>query len=310
MRWPGLCILVVAAIYFLWMSRSARAVAAARRNLDRHLEPGDGGTPVLRGRGLLAQARRRIEKTRAASRAREQLNASGLAIRWSVFMPTWLAAALLLPLSSFLMTGSILAAPPALLAALVLPGKALKMLGHARVRKSQEQCDTLAADLTLFLRSGIPVEDALSLCARDAFPPVSDAIARFQSDVALGAGVDTALLDLVGALDNRDLQLIARAMVTSRETGSEISHIMDTIGETVRERSAIRRELESQTVQRRISGRVVAALPLIFLGISALVSRSVISVLLGTTPGLIILMVAVLLDAAGFLWINKILDIK
>jgi Flp pilus assembly protein TadB len=59
-----------------------------------------------------------------------------------------------------------------------------------------------------------------------------------------------------------------------------------------------------------LSGRVVAALPLIFLALSALVSKSTLGVLIGSTPGLIILVVALCLNAAGFLWIRKILDIE
>ena len=133
---------------------------------------------------------------------------------------------------------------------------------------------------------------------------------RFQSDVALGSDVGASLLELVADFDNRDLELIAQALVTSRDTGSEISGIMDTIGEAVRERASIRRELATQTVQGRMSGRVVAALPLIFLALSVLVSRNTLRTLVGTTPWLIILVVGVGMNVAGFLLIRKILDIN
>jgi tight adherence protein B len=85
---------------------------------------------------------------------------------------------------------------------------------------------------------------------------------------------------------------------------------MEAVGEALRERVAIRRELHTQTIQSRLSGHIVAALPLVFLGLSAMISRGTLSVLFGTVPGLLMLTAAVVLDTLGFLWIRRILDIK
>jgi tight adherence protein B len=177
-------------------------------------------------------------------------------------------------------------------------------------RAAREQCDRLASDLALHLRCGIPVDEAVALCARDLGPPLSEALHRYLGEVALGANAGDALIELVRSLDSQDLELIALAAVTSRETGSDIRSVMGSVGEAVRERAAIRRELLTQTVQGRMSGRIVAGLPFIFLALSALVSRGTISVLLGTVPGVIMLSAAATLDVLGFLWIRKILDIK
>lgn len=311
MRWLGLCVLAAFAVLFLWMSRHGRAAGVARRNIDRHLpDETEGRGSGARSWPFFGRLSRRLEKTRVSTRLREQLEESGLPIGWEVLWRAWLAGIVMLPLGAYLLTGSLLAIPAALAAALSLPGAVLRLVGRSRSARARERCDALAADLALFLRSGIPVEDALGLCASDTVPPVSGAIVDFQSQVALGASVDGAFIELASALDHRDLLLIAQAIVTSHETGADIGGIMDIIGEAVRERSAIRRELASQTVQGRLSGRVVAALPLLFLGLSALVSRGTLSILLGTTPGLIMLAVAVVLNVLGFLWIKKILDIK
>jgi tight adherence protein B len=311
MRWLGLAALAALSVYFFWLNRHARFASSARRQLERHLSAEQG--PDARPRRRRAGAGRVslwLEKTRVSSRLRERLEDSGLPVRWAVLWRAWLVALVVLPLAACLLARSLAVAPLALAAAFVLPGAALRALARKRKRKTADECDVLAADLSLYLRSGIPVADAVVLCVRDSGPPVSDAVAHFQADLGLGASVDAAFIELATALDNRDLQMIAQAMATSQETGADVSRIMDTIGEAVRERSAIRRELASQTVQGRLSGRVVAALPLIFLGLSALVSRSTLAVLLGTTPGLIILVVAVVLNVLGFLWIKKILDIK
>jgi tight adherence protein B len=306
-RWLGLAAVAALAVYLLWVGRSARSAADARGNITRHLVSDDVAADRKPRSRLLGW----LEGRRASSALRDLHSSSGIPVSWHALLGCWLAALILLPVAAFLLTSSLFALPAGLAVALALPGLAMKLLAMSRQRRAREECDRLAADLALFLRSGIPVAEALGLSARGLWSPtLVEAIERFQSDVALGSDVGASLVELVGELGNRDLELIAQAMVTSRETGSEISGIMDTIGEAVRERSSIRRELSTQTVQGRMSGRVVAALPLIFLTLSILVSRNTLRVLVGTVPGLVILVVGVSMNVAGFLWIRKILDIK
>ncbi len=172
------------------------------------------------------------------------------------------------------------------------------------------QCDLLVASLTTYMQCGVPFEEALSLCVQDLLPPVREHLLRFSSQLELGADVPHALAELVRALDSRDFELVAMAAVTSRETGSDIRSVMRALGEAARERAAIRRELDTQTIQGRLSGRIVAGLPLIFLSLSCAVSRGTLSVLFGSPAGILMLAAAGVLNLFGFLWIRKILDVE
>lgn len=174
----------------------------------------------------------------------------------------------------------------------------------------EKQSEALASDLTLYLRCGIPLDEAVAVCAQGLGPPLSEPLRRYRTEVSLGADPAAALLELVRPLGSGDLELIALAAVTSRETGSDIRRVMDGVGEAVRDRAAMRRELEAQTVQGRISGRIVAGLPLVFLALSALVSRGTVAALLGTAPGILMLLGGTALNALGFVWIRRILHIK
>ncbi len=310
MKWVGAAILTALAIAFFWISARGRSAGKAKSNIRRHLDAtGDvgAGSPVP---GLFGRLCARFESTRRAVELRARLEASGLEIRWVVLRRFWAASILLVPPAAALSTGSLLSMPPALAAVIFLPGLALGALARRRERAGAAECDRLAADLALFLRSGIPIDDALSLCAEDAGPLIAGAVSRYEAEVSLGACADEALEDLVGALDNPNVRLIAQAVITSHETGSDVGNIMEAIGEAVRERAAIKRELASLTVQGRLSGRIVAALPLVFLGISALASHSTVSILIGTFPGLLMLGAAAVMNTVGFIWIRKIMDVR
>jgi tight adherence protein B len=309
MRWYALAVFWCLAVYFMFRRARAGSRAAARHNLERHLGSRDGGGVIRPADRLVLRMNACIDNTRHAVALRQALGRSGLDITWETFKLLWLGALTMLPLLSFALSGSWLSIPPAVFSALALPRPVLISLQRRGERKTRAQYDMMASDLALYLGCGIPIEQSLSLCASDAGRPLSDFLRQFSAEIAMGADSGTAFSGLIDSIDNSDLDLIARAVVTSRETGADIREIMSTIGEAIRERAVIRRDLETQTVQARLSGRIVAGLPFLFLGLAALVSKSSISVLLGTIPGLIMLVVALVMNVTGFLWIRRILNI-
>jgi tight adherence protein B len=310
MRWYALAVFWCLAVFFMVNRARAGSRAVARRNLERHLGPGGGGGAARPGARLVVRLHARIDGTRYAGYLREVLERSEFDITWETFKLLWIAAITMLPLLSYALSGSWLSIPPAVFFALALPRPVLFALRRSGEHKTGAQCDRLASDLALYLSCGIPIEQSLALCARDLGRPLSDLLRQFSGEIALGADPGNALLNLIESLHNPDLDLIARAAVASRETGADIKEIMGTIGEAVRERAVIRRDLQTQTVQARLSGRIVAGLPFLFLGLSALVSKSTLTVLLGTVPGLIMLAAAAVMNVIGFIWMRKILYIN
>ncbi len=253
MRWYALAVFTCLALYFLASSVRVRSRVAARRNLEKHLSKGEEGRlPVLAR--LASRLSARLDSTVWATALRDVHSQSASEVTWESFRLLWFGGLALLPLLSLVVTGSWLSVPPTFLFLLAIPRSLLPMVRRRNERKAREQCERLASDLALYLQCGIPVADSLELCSRDLGPPLSEALARFQGEVVLGADSGPAFLDLAGRLDNQDLQLIAQAAVTSRETGADIRQIMGNVGDAVRERAAIRRELYTQTVQGEALG--------------------------------------------------------
>ncbi|MCJ7653537.1 MAG: type II secretion system F family protein [Actinobacteria bacterium] len=309
MRWFAAGIFMILSIYFLWLRSSARERARALKRMKKHLgPPGKEKGPGIPGR-LLSRIEW-LDRARYVRRLRVLFESAAVDMGWARFKLVWLAFLFLLPAVSYAVSGSPLMIPPAAVAAFFIPIPLLKSLRRRGESKAAEKSEQFAADLALYLRCGIPAEEAIGLLAPDYAPALTGQLALFQKEVAVSSRPDEALLNLAKTLGSPDLDLIAQAVITSRETGSDITGVMEAVGEALRERVAIRRELHTQTIQSRLSGRIVAALPLVFLGLSAMISRGTLSVVFGTVPGLLMLAAAVVLDVLGFLWIRRILDIK
>jgi tight adherence protein B len=294
------------AAVFLFRAGKLRSRAAAFRRLEKHSAVAEvPETPP----SFLLKTLGRLDRTRIGESAKAALSASGLRVTWGTFSSVWAWSLLFVPSLALLVTGSLLAVPPAVAAVLLLPPPVLRSLKGRTTRKLERQVDSFACDMSLYLRCGVPVEDAVVMCLEEAQPPLSGKLTETLTMLSFGS-TEEALRSLAGTFDSPDLNLIVSAVMTSRQTGSDVGTIMAAVGESLRERSAIRRELSTQTVQARLSGKVVAALPLLFLGLSAVVSRKSLGVLFGTVPGIVMLVVAAALELVGFLWIRKILDIE
>lgn len=311
LRWCALGAMGLASVLLLWRSILERSRSNASRRLAEHFGGEEGGEerPSRKDR-LLFTICNRFDSSNYGCRLKLALDVSGISLRRTSPMFICLGLAIAVPSAGVAVTGSLLAIPPALIIALLLPFPALKALGGLSARKRSEEVERFAIDLALYFRIGMPVEAAVALSAQGKPERLSGALSTFENLTASGAPAEDAFLKMAAELSDPDLSLMARATLTSRETGSEISGVMAEIAEAIRERSAVRRELTSQTIQGKLSGQIVAGLPFLFLALSLLVSGDTATVLFTTPPGLVMLFSAAALDIAGFLWIRKILKIN
>jgi tight adherence protein B len=104
--------------------------------------------------------------------------------------------------------------------------------------------------------------------------------------------------------------MIVMAINIQHETGGNLAQTLDTIGETVRERLRVKGEIRTLTSQQRLTGMILAGLPIVLAGIIAIINPAYLQALLA--PGImrLILIGAILMQIAGFLVIRRIVDIE
>jgi tight adherence protein B len=118
------------------------------------------------------------------------------------------------------------------------------------------------------------------------------------------------LWGLVDRVELMDVRIFATAVLIQREVGGNLAEILDKIGETMRSRFAIRRQLRVYTAQGRMSGYVLAVLPIVMAVALFLLDREYASMLWEHWLGRILVGFAVTLQIVGYLWIRRIVDIE
>ena len=158
---------------------------------------------------------------------------------------------------------------------------------------------------------------AIELVVRESRPPISTEFSRVIREVNLGLPFDQALENMVRRVRSDDLELMATAISIQHQVGGNLAEILDSIAYTIRERVRIKGEIRTLTAQQRLSGYVVAGLPI---GLAAFLFVAAPGFMepmfanppeiLGLPAGVIILLFGGFMMFLGFLAIRKIVDIE
>jgi len=199
----------------------------------------------------------------------------------------------------------------------MLPWSYLRMLRAKYYRSFDDQlADTLML-MANGLRAGFSFLQTMEMISRESPPPMSEEFARVNQEVQIGVPINDALQNLADRVKSMDLNLMVTAVVIQREVGGGLAEILETIANVINERMRIKREITVLTTQGRVSGAILAAMP-IMIGIlihfaskaSAPTDPSFIEPLLYQKAGQMMLAIAVALQMIGFFVIMRIVSIR
>jgi tight adherence protein B len=161
--------------------------------------------------------------------------------------------------------------------------------------------------VTTALRSGFGLTQALESVAEDAEEPARSEFAHVLAEVRLGRDLSDSMTALARRMGSKDLEWVVSAIDINRDTGGNLSEILDRVSSTVRERGRIARQVRTLTAEGRLSARILMATPLLMLLWQWRVNRANFE-LLTYGVGLVALFVAGILMILGGIWVHKIVN--
>lgn len=159
------------------------------------------------------------------------------------------------------------------------------------------------------LRSGFSFNQVMENVANDMPPPIGIEFGRVCNEIRYGATMEEALNNMCERVKSADLLLVVSAVLIQRTTGGNLSEILSTISNTIRERIKIKGEISSITAQGRMSGLIIGALPVGIAAVLMVVNPDYMSTFFTTTVGNIMLIVSVVMEVIGFFAIRKVVTI-
>ena len=257
---------------------------------------------------------RLIARLGLGERLGRDLRRAGLPLRVEEFFFAQLVAATiaafigLLTLSNAI--GGLLAALLMGIVGFLLPTFWLRLRISRRRSQFEEQ---LADSLDLVagsLRAGYGMEHGLDIVAREGSGPCAEEFGQLLQEITLGADFDVALYRMAERVNSEEAQLLVTAVSVQRRTGGNLVEVLSQMSTVIRERQRLRRDVRVITTAPRVSGYVVALLPLITAGFMFIVSRYYIDTLLTSNYGRLALVVATVLVCIGLFLNHRIARVE
>ncbi len=186
-------------------------------------------------------------------------------------------------------------------------------LKYQRSRRTLAFNDGLADAIDLMaraLRAGHSLSSAIEVLSEQAAGPVAQEFQAVFQQQNFGLPMRDALLAMAERVPSKDLRFLVTAMLVQKETGGNLTEILDRTSYVIRERIRIEGEVRTHTAQGRLTGWILSLLPIALLVMLNLINPGYSAVLLHDPTGQKLLYAGAALIAIGSFIISKIVDVQ
>jgi tight adherence protein B len=146
---------------------------------------------------------------------------------------------------------------------LVAPFLYLKVRLRAIHAKFNEQLPEALDLLSRAMRAGHALTSGLAMVSEEMGQPIKDEFATVVDEINFGLSFKEAFYDMCERMPLTDLKFFSVAMLIQRETGGNITEIMDNISRLIRERMQFHQQVKTLTAEGRLSGLILLAMPVV-----------------------------------------------
>lgn len=310
-----LVFVAVAALILAVSSTSpAKRVEARLTRLEPKIESSPVENVLRTDSGTFPLLRSLITGSAWSARIAQDLSQAGWGLKVSEYLLIRMFVGAALGLGA-LLVGSV--SPGGLLIALILgavgfmiPTLVLQYYRSRRQRAINGQLAEMLSLLSNSLRSGFAFTQAVELAAKQLGPPITRELERFLHDISLGAPTDVALQQMADRTGSYDIDMMVSSIMIQRNTGGNLSEILDNVADTIRERERLQGEIRALTSSQRFTGLVLSVYPLFLGAVFFALAPNTWKILFEAELGRILLIAAAGLQIMGMITIRRILALE
>jgi len=148
------------------------------------------------------------------------------------------------------------------------------------------------------------------MAADELSEPVGPEFRKTFDEQNFGLPLKDALANLTVRIPLIDVRFFSTAVLIQRETGGNLSEILENLAHVVRERFKILRQVRVYTAHGRLTGYVLLGLP-VFLAIALMfINPEHMQVLFTERMGHMMLGATVIMQTIGYFWIKQVVKIE
>jgi tight adherence protein B len=258
------------------------------------------------GTQATALAERALERNGRDRRVGELLDRAAIDMRPPEFVAvvagSAIGAAILGLLLGGILVGLVLAAMTVAAFFVVVAKK-----GKARREKFDTQLGDTLQLLAGGLRAGHSLPQAIDALVQESEAPTSDEFRRVLFELQLGHSLPEAMASLAGRVKSEDFDWVVQAITIQRDVGGDLAELLDNVTSTIRDRTRVRRQIDTLTAEGRLSAVILFCLPLAMFVYMAFANPTYLGELTSSFAGGLMLAVGGTLLVVGGLWLRRII---
>jgi len=179
-----------------------------------------------------------------------------------------------------------------------------------RIRTFEEHFPEALDLLSRALRAGHAFQTAMGMVAEEMHEPIGPEFKKCFDQQNFGLPLRDALVQLSERVPLLDVRFFVTAVLIQRDTGGNLSEILDNLAHVVRERFKVLRQVRVHTAHGRFTAFVLLSLPAALGIILTMINPEHMNPLFHERMGQTMLIVATIMQAIGFVWIRKVIKIE
>jgi tight adherence protein B len=183
------------------------------------------------------------------------------------------------------------------------------MLARRRVRFQAQLIDGIMI-LSSSLKGGLSLLQAIEALVEEMPVPFSEEFGLILRENKMGVSLDESLRKLVKRMDLEEVKLLVNSMLVAKETGGDLIKVLSRLALTVRDNRKLKETMRTLTLQGKLQGIIMSALPVFFISSVVGFNRDHFDIMLQNDIGRVLLIIAAALQIIGLILIHRFSKIK
>lgn len=261
-------------------------------------------------KGLIKQLIRYAETSNYYARIKVKLLQAYIKMKPIEFIEISIMGGLFLGMFLWLVSTNILLMLLGFVLGFRIPDLFVETIRKKRAKQLNDQLPQALSLISNGLRAGFSFPQAMAVVGREMEAPIADEFSKVLRDNSYGKNMDEALLDLSKRTADEDLDIFITTLLIHLQVGGDLSEILDTISETIRERVKLKGDIRTMTAQSQMSAVVIGLLPVAIAAAMFVINPSYIGSLFTDPLGLMMIGVAGAMILFGAFILTRIVKVK
>ena len=164
--------------------------------------------------------------------------------------------------------------------------------------------------LSRVLRAGHSLTTGLQMMGEELPKPMSEEFGKCYDQHSLGQPLEECLKGMSGRIESTDFAFFITAVLIQRQSGGDLSEVLRNISGMIRQRIRLQQHVKAKTAEGRFTGYILVAFPAVMFLIAYVLNPGYAGILVNTSTGRMLLLVAFSLCCLGLFAIRKITTVK